>query len=95
MSEKDISFCFGYSHMTVVNEDRQWKKYLAFEFVEFLEFIGRLAHARFKNSSPEMASQPLAQKIEFILDDLMQGFGLSRNEVNIEVEEFSESDDDY
>jgi len=35
------------------------------------------------------------QKIEYLLDDLMQGFGLTRNDVNIEVEEFSESDDDY
>mmetsp|Transcript_3421 Transcript_3421/g.4525 ORF Transcript_3421/g.4525 Transcript_3421/m.4525 type:complete len:361 (-) Transcript_3421:254-1336(-) len=56
MSEKDIAFCYGYSHMTVINEDRQWKKYLSMEFVEFLEFLGRLAHARFKNSSAEMAS---------------------------------------
>ena len=42
-----------------------------------------------------MASQPLAQKVEFILDDLMAGFNLTRQEVNIEVEEFSESDEDY
>lgn len=60
LSEKDIAFCYNYSHQTVVSEDRQWKKYMSLEFVEFLEFIGRVAHARFKNSSPEMASQPLA-----------------------------------
>ena len=41
--------------MTIVNEERQWKKYLAMEFVEFLELIGRLAFARFKNSSAELS----------------------------------------
>ena len=68
---------------------------MGMEFVEFLEFLGRLAHMRFKNSSPELASQPLVNKLEFILDDLMTGFSLTRNEVNIESLEFSESDDDY
>ena len=42
-----------------------------------------------------MAFAPLVEKIETLLDDLMKGFGLVRQEVNIEVEEFSESDDDY
>jgi len=59
-----------------------------------LEFIGRLAFLKFKNSS-DMASLSLAQKIEYLLDDLMAAFSLTRNDVNIEIEEFSESDDDY
>jgi len=42
-----------------------------------------------------MASLSLAQKIEYLLDDLMAAFSLTRNDVNIEIEEFSESDDDY
>ena len=65
------------------------------QFVEFLEFIGRIAHFKFRNSSSEMAQMPLVNKVEFILDDIMQGYGYTRNEVNIEIEEFSESDDDY
>lgn len=63
--------------------------------MEFLEFIGRLAYFKFRSGNAELAAQPLAQKIEFILDELCAGFGLVRNEVNIEVAEFSESDDDY
>jgi hypothetical protein len=63
-------------------------------FVEFLEFIGRVAYFKFK-SSPDIAGQSLAQKIEYILDDLMPPFGLVRNEVNILIEDNSESDDDY
>ena len=81
--------------MTVLNEERQWKTYHSLQMVEFLEFIGRLAHFKFKGSSPEMANAPLVQKVEFFMDDLMQAFGLTRQDVNIEVEEFSESDDDY
>ena len=54
--------------MTVVNEEKHYKQYHKLEFVEFLEFVGRLAHFRFKNSSG--ASQPLAEKIEVILDDM-------------------------
>ena len=81
--------------MTVINEEKQWKNYHSLQFVEFLEFLGRIAHFRFKSANAEVASLPLTSKIEIILDDLMQGFGLVRNEVNVEVEEFSESDDDY
>lgn len=44
VSEKDISFSFGLCHMTVISEERQFKHYQSLEFVEFLEFIGRLAH---------------------------------------------------
>ena len=43
ISESNIAFAYGYCHMTVINEARHWKKYLCLEFVEFLEFIGRLA----------------------------------------------------
>ena len=95
ISEKEIAFCFGLCQMTVVNEEKQYKQYQSLVFVEFLELIGRLAHQRFKGASPEMASQPLVQKIESILDDMCQGFGLTRQEVLIEIEEFSESDEDY
>ena len=60
ISEKDINFAYGYSHMTIVNEERTWKKYLQLEFVEFIEFIGRIALARFKNSAPDLVEQPLS-----------------------------------
>lgn len=95
VTEKDVNFAFGYCQMTVVNEERQWKTYHSLQFVEFLEFVCRLAHLKFRSSNPELASQPLVTKLEFLLDDLCQGYGLTRNEVNIEVAEFSESDDDY
>ena len=93
VSEKDIALAYGMSKMTVVDELKHYKQYGKMEFVEWLEFIGRISDIRFRHS--DMASIPLAAKIEIVLDDLLAGFGLVRNDVEIEVCEFSESDDDY
>ena len=60
-------------------------------FVEFLEFICRIAHIKFKGST----DLTLLGKIEFLLDELFAAFEKQRNDVNIEVEEISESDDEY
>jgi hypothetical protein len=62
-------------------------------FPEFLEFIGRVADIKFKHS--EMASNSLAWKIEEVLEVLCPDFGLKKNDVDIEREEISESDNDY
>ena len=43
------------SKMTVINEDKFSKQYNQLQFVEFLEFIGRLALAKFKNAGGDMA----------------------------------------
>ena len=94
VSEMDVKFAFGMCKMTVVSEANAFKEYNRIQFVEFLEFIGRLAYIRFKDSS-EMGSLPLATKIEYILDDIFAGYGMTRREVVDIVEEFSESDDDY
>ena len=93
MSEKDIALAFGMSKMMVIDEVRFYKKYQQLEFVEFLEFIGRAADVKYKGSG--MASEPLASKIENVLDEIMLPFNLNRSEVEVQIEEFSESDDDY
>jgi hypothetical protein len=59
-------------------------------FVEFLEFIGRLAEAKYKDNG-----QPLCQKIEAILEELCPAFGLVKKDVNLGVDDASESDEDY
>lgn len=94
VSEMDVKFAFGMCKMTVVSEAASYKDYNRIQFVEFLEFIGRLAYVRFKDSS-EMSSLPLATKVEYILDDIFAGYGMTRKDVENVVEEFSESDDDY
>ena len=53
------------------------------QFVEFLEFIGRLADIKFRQGA-EMSSLPLMQKIDAILDELCPSFGLTKNDVNVE-----------
>ena len=61
--------------------------------IEFIEFIGRIADLKFKGTSEE--TTPLNEKIEIILDDMLPAFNLTRKDVDIKVEEHSESDDDY
>ena len=63
------------------------------EVVEWLEFIGRISDLKFKGY--DMDRSPLVEKIYLVLDDLFQGFGYIRKEIEVHVEEFSESDDDY
>ena len=76
LSEMDIKFCFGMSKMTVVVENASIKEYNRLQFVEFLEFIGRIAQIKFKQSGGDSASLSLATKIEYILDDLFAGYGM-------------------
>lgn len=54
-------------------------------FVEFLEFIGRLAVVKFLET--EMEELPLSQKIAYILDDLFAVIGAQRNEVFVEEDD--------
>jgi hypothetical protein len=59
-------------------------------FVEFLEFVARIGELRFRE-----VQQTLSWKIESILEVLIPAFGLKKNEVNLDLEENSQSDDDY
>lgn len=94
LNESDLQFCFGMSKMMVSNEPLNYRQYLMMLFPEFLELIGRVAEFKYKNV-PELAANPLVWKIDSLLDEMMPSFGLKKNEVNVEVEENSESDDDY
>ena len=58
-----------------------------------MEFIGRIADVKYRGSS--MASESLAFKIENVLDEILGAFNLQRADAVEQVEEFSESDDDY
>lgn len=68
---------FGMSKMTVKDEN----KYAVFAYnvlkpVEFYEYIGRLAHEKFRN-----LDDTLAEKIEKTLDLIFPRFGLTRQRV--------------
>lgn len=94
MSLKDVTYCFGMSKQTVVNEqdDRECTKYNQLFMSEFYEMIARVANM--KVNSTEIK---LCQKIEYILDDLFTTVKDSRrNPVVIkEIFEDTESDSDY
>ena len=56
--------------------------------------MGRIADVKFKGTEMEH-TMTLAQKIEFVLDDVLSLVEVKRKDVKITVEEHSESDDDY
>ena len=67
LSEREVTYCFGISRMTVKNEmEHGLAAYNHISYVEFLEFIGRMAHIKY-----EELDEPLYVKIERILDDLL------------------------
>ena len=84
------------SKMTCANENELGgKMYSRLLFTEFLEMIGRVADLKFKES--ELEKIHLANKIEFVLDDLFTCMpGLKRRDINLidDIEE-SYSDEDY
>jgi len=65
---RDVVMCYGMSKMTVANEMvfKDVNPYLKLKFVEFLEFLGRVADFRFRDED-----LPLYLKIEKILEPLM------------------------
>ena len=62
-------------------------------FPEFLEFMGRLSEHRYKES--DEWNKPLVWKIEQVLEEIMPAFGFKKNDVVINLDEDSMSDDDY
>ena len=58
-----------------------------------LELIGRIADLKYKHS--DLSSLPLAKRIEFVLDDLLALVDIKRRDVKIDVDDQSESDDEY
>lgn len=95
LTEKDAFFCYGMSKMTVANEvEESTVKYKRLQFVELLEMVGRIAEVKFRGTEMD-ATLTLAQKIEFVLDDILPLGGAKRKDVKIVVEEHSESDDEY
>ena len=89
-----IKRCFGMSKMT--NRDAAHSRAVETRlyFVEFLEFVGRIA-VEYWNYFPDTETIPLAQKVEFVIDQLLPTIGLYRNWVPRVEESESESDDDY
>ena len=89
--DKDAIHCYGMSKMTVIDEKSQSKKYEKVEFSEFCEYIARVADLKYKQEK----DISLKQKIDLILDDILELVGYERIEVGAAEEEVSASDSDY
>ena len=90
---KEAMFCLGYSKMTVRDESFNFIEYVKVQFVELLEMIGRMAKIKFRNTVQE--EEPLATKIELVLDMILPLANVTRVPVAIKDAEESESDEDY
>ena len=73
LSVKEVRFCFGMSKMTVKNEFTQYEEYDKLRYVEFLEFIGRVAAMRYPDDS-----MTISEKIILILDMILPCYDLKR-----------------
>ena len=95
LTRATIRQAFALCKMSVINEldKKSQVTYIQITFVEFLEFLARIAELHFKDT--EMEELLLSEKIGFMLDDLLTVVGCERVVQKIVIEEFSESDDDY
>ena len=64
LTERNVKFCFGMSKMTIIDETNHLAEYNKLKYPEFLEFIGRLAHA----SLGDEVNVPLHQALPNFLD---------------------------
>ena len=87
------------SKMTIIDEkDKKLAPtYNELDFVEFLEFLGRVSPLKFQGS--ELEDQiDLTTKIDYVMDDLLALVDTQRNEVEQESDESEsggEESDDY
>ena len=95
ISRYTVREAYALCKMTVISEleEKGIEQYIRLEFVEFLEFIARIADLFFEES--ELKTLELHQKIEHILDEILPIHGERRKKQKWKVEEFSESDEDY
>ena len=76
--------------MTIKDEISEWEKYHRIHIVELLEMIARAAKVKYADED-----EPLARKIEQMLDLIFPLVKFKRREVQRDQESESASDDDY
>lgn len=52
ISEKEMAKCYSFSKISVIDEINSGGAYQKMIFVEFLEFLGRIANSLIKNGEP-------------------------------------------
>ena len=95
MSDKIVRVALYMSKQTIADELRDGPlEYSHLKFVEFLEFIGRIAHVYFEKT-PHHIEWHLSQKIEVVLKQLFRPLSLSINKPFDRESFISDSDEDY
>ena len=79
--------------MFIKDEVNEFEKYVKLQPVELIEMIGRCAKIKYANTDYE--DEPLALRIEMILDLLFPLIKFTRREVILDKDEDSMSDEDY
>ena len=77
LSAKDVAFCFGMSKMTVKDEVGSQSEYQKLRFVEFLEFLARVADSAYKHEF----NMDLGDKVQRTLDEVFPAYGHKRIDV--------------
>jgi len=95
LNKYHVTRCFVMSKMSVVEESAPDAvlTYKKLQYVEFLEFLARIAELYFEGS--EMEELQLHEKLEYLLDELLPLVNAKRVKQVVVIEEFSESDEDY
>lgn len=90
-----VKYAFTMCKMSVIEETAPEAVgiYQKLQYVEFLEFLGRVAELYFEGS--EMEELELHHKLEYLLDELLPIVDAKRVKQETVINEFSESDDDY
>ena len=89
MSDKTARFCFGMCKMTIKDEVVFHHDYNKLKFVEFLEFIGRIAYHKYVDET----DIDLAEKIERVLDSIFAVYNYRRMEVEGAIDNDETSDE--
>ena len=89
----EAKFCLSFCKMQIKDEITEFEKYHKLQLVEFYEMIGRAAKIKFEDT--DMEEEPLARRIEAMLDLLFPLIKFRRREVIKDAESESASDDDY
>ena len=79
--------------MTIKDEIAEFEKYHRIHIVELIEMIGRAAKVKYAATDQE--DEPLARKIELMLDLIFPLVKFKRRDVHRDQESESASDDDY
>ena len=88
MSDKEARFCYGMSKMTVKDEVNNHEEYDKLRFVEFLEYLGRVAHAKYI----DMYGQ-LHEKLELLLENVFMFYGFKFKKPKVVLDDVASSDE--